>query len=381
MNNEEALKMLQVSAAKIDQSLLKGSSTESISKVAFRKMLRLVDEHGANGIKSVKMLPNWSEGATPRDLPSGFRMIFDINAAPVVPAAFPSQDMFAGTMAFRVPEAEMANSPLNTTGLEVHPSDIVRRIDDTIEVDNQLHDAYAGIFENKKRGEFDYVHEYWVVVRGVDPAQNSSFQGAVESHAGQTMSSLLADTATMRQKTFNAQRTARAQQVSNVLKNVGITITPETIVGSDGIIDNVSNALNDDKASTAVLYSNAVKMHNSTLSGMILNENMRLGPVLLRGNPNNVTRNGTLDVFPSTTGTTMPLWVAAQLGNALQFDNNSKMTTNNACVWSGAAEYHPLLARNAYRGRTQSWKRMESGAGFTSSVALNPVAVKLAAQK
>ena len=374
-STDEALKLLQASREKIDQSLLKGHG-DSISKTAYRKMLRLVDEHGPNGIKSVKMLPNWSEGETPRDLPSGYRMIFDINAAPVVKSAFPAQHMFAGTMAFRVPASQMSGSALTSTGLEVHASELVNQLNTALEVNEQLRDAYAGVFETKKRGEFDYVHEYWVVTRGVSPKDNAQLQVEIESHEGQSLRTLLSDTADLRQRTFGVQRTARAQQISNVCRAIGIKIEPNEIVNSKGLIDNVSIALNDgNDESTAVLYHDAVPVHSSTLSGMILNGSMRIGPELLRGDPNLVPRNTISDVFPSTTGTTMPTWSA---GDSLEFDKISKMNVNNACVWSSGSEYHPLLARNAYRGRTQAWQRMEQGAGFTTSLALTPVAVKLA---
>lgn len=403
-NEQQALQMLEHAAQKINQSLVT-QNRDAVSKITLRKMLRIVDRHGKDGIQQVQMLPNWAEGNTPHDLPSGYRMIFDASRARVVPAVYPVDNMYAGTMAVRIPNSMLggSESPLGSDGLNVHQSEIVQRINDHCSVDNSMQDAYTGIFEHKQRGDMDYMHTYWAVTRFVQPSINEPLRAEIAAHADQSLSSLLNDSGEMRDSLFNAQRVARAEKVSCLLNAVGVQLAAQDILENrDAFIDNVCFSLVDDEdnddesgatrsaGASASLYSDAVRVQNTTRAGFVLNENMRLGPVILRGEPNAVLSADVLDVMPSTTGLDVPQWYeATEAGRSARRALPSsmtertmqmKMSMNNPCVWSGAAEYHPLLSKQAFRARTSGFKMMEQRAGFllNKSINLTPVAVKIA---
>lgn len=386
-NADAARKALQNSAAKIDQKLVLANN-DSISHVAARKMLSIVDDHGPKGVVSVTMLPNWSEGATPRDLPSGYRMIFNVKEAAVVPSAYPMNLMYGGTMAVRVPNNVLSGSPLSPNGLMVHASELVQMIKGVnVDAEAGFDDAYVGLYEHTKRSVADIEHEYWMVTRYVNPALNAELSAEVEQHADNSMHTFLKKTADLRHKTFNVQRTERAKKISEALSLMGVRLTPEAILSArDSYVDSACYALNDSKVDAkgeAELYSDAVRLTSSNLSaGVVLSENMRLGPVLLRAQEGAIVRHNDTDVFQASTGFIAPLWRAASEAPALlKFTSSAQLSPNNAHVWSnGALQRHPLLAVNAFRPRNENWHKMEKMAGFEDSrrVEFTPVAVKIA---
>jgi hypothetical protein len=376
-----ALEFLRAAASKIDETPLKANN-DSLTSVAKCKIVRAIDEHGAGGVVAFKVYPNWTEGATPLEFPTGFKAVFDANKAQVVPAVISARTLYAGTMAYRVPSELLTGSKLSEDGVSVHPSEIVKSLKDAVSVSNKgLEDSGVGIFEHKKRGDSKYTHEYWVVARGVDVDANAQLETEIAKHAGQSYATMLAATAAHRQAAFVAQRAKRADQISEALGAVGIEHSGDKILKSGQYIDNVCNSLVDDpQRAQATLYSEVVALQEKTASnGVVLVENMRLGPVLLRSAGAAASKT---DAFPATTGIAVPLWVANLTAGALKFDNNSKKSSTNACTWdSTSAESHPLLATNAYRSRSApAWRQLEAEAGFSpsASIALIPIAVKLA---
>lgn len=390
MSEEEkkkARESLEKSAAKIDQTLVLDNN-DSISHLAARKMISIVDDHGEKGIVSVKMLPNWSEGATPRDLPSGFRMIFDVKSAPIVVNAYDTNLMYGGTMAVRIPAAQLPASMLKK---DVRPADVLSRVHSGVSVSNKngFDDAYVGIFEHTKRGVSDIERDYWAVTRYVDASLNHDFAAILDAHADKPMSEFLNASAKTRHDAFVKQRQARAAKISEALTAVGVNMSDEDILSSrDNYIDSACYAIDDSQMSSAnraVLYSDGVRLTNTALpSGVIISENMRLGPVILRANKNAlVAGQSKINVFPSSTGFTVPLWRAArEAPHMLKFNSAATVASHTWDAKSNDAETHPLLATNAYRARTEQWESLEAKAGFDSSrkIELTPVAVKISAK-
>lgn len=372
--------LLRTAASKVDSSLIRENG---LTQLAMRRIIRAIDAHGEGGVISMTMMPSWTEHASPVNFVTGYHMIFDANKAQVVPSIVDSNSMFAGTMAFRIPTALLEGSQLSEDGPLVHQSEIAKALNKNVPVTGSgVPDSYAGLFEHKTRGSNDFMREYWAVSRGVDPSLNAALEEQVEAHDGKPYSLMMSATKMLRYDTFKQQQNARAESISAILRSVGITKSADDILNENAYVENVFNMIGDGPSNTVSLHSDAVVIDSQTLkNGLLVTENMHLGPVLLRGDPS--AANGKLSVLPSSTGFTMPLYAAMQSETALLYDKKSKLSANNPCTWKAlnADEVHPLLATNVYRTRSNAaWKSLESRAGFLSkqTVELTPISVKLA---
>jgi len=356
-----------------------------LSIVAMDKMLRAIDEHGRDGVSSVMILGNWTEGASPKDFLTGFAMKFDTKVARVVSKVINARTLYAGTMAFKIPEEALVGSKLSTDGLKVHPSEILSALGSKVAVSSAgVEDSYAGIFEHKKRGEHETQNEYWAIARGVDTSANAELEKLIEAHEGKPYGDMLHASAAMRLDAFEKQRAKRAETLSNVLAAVGVKVSAAHIL--EHSVDNASNSLVDEGSSSATLYSDAFPINNRTRDdGIVVSENMRLGPTFLRGNSASasIPIDAKVSALPASTGLAMPMWMALKTEGFLQPDAKSTRSVTNACTWDATPsgnDFHPFLAKSAYRTRTAAWKKLESDAGFvaSNSIVLFPIAVKLA---
>lgn len=378
-NTDAATNLLRAAAAKIDESLLRENP---LTKNAKSRIIRGIDGHGEDGVVSMKMMPSWSENSSPVNFVTGFRMIFDASRATVVPSVINANSLYAGTMAYRVPASLLQGSQLSEDGPLVHRSQIAKVLNANVAVSGAgISDSYAGLFEHTSRGPNEYTHEYWAIARGVEPQLNTQLSEQIDAHDGKSYSSMMKSTALLRVETFEKQQFARAEKISAVLRSVGIEASASDIMNGQ-YVENVFNTIVDGPTKNqASLHSDAVTVDSHTLAnGLLVTENMHLGPILLRGNASSAA--GQLSVLPSSTGFTMPLYAAMRSAGALSYDKKSKISANNPCTWESASEseMHPLLATNAYRTRTAVWKGLEERAGFiaANTIALNPIAVKLA---
>ena len=357
-----------------------------------RKLLRLVYEHGDEGISKVLVAGNYDDGASPAQLPSGFKMIFDATKAPVVYEAFPMANMYAGTMALKLSAADLQGSPFLSTGPVLRVNELVQTLADAAncEPSQSLADGYVGIFSHESRQNQDYEHEYYAVVRDVKSQLNEEV-GKIfsDSSSGKTLQDTLRATRNERGKALKAQRADRAQKISNALAAYKINISADTIMqNTDGnLVDNVSNTiLTDDACKTAVLFSDVVPLHDETLdAGLVLTDTMRLGPTILRGEALGRGEIAVQDVaaFPSTVPTQTSTWsaVAGSLPAAARLDHKSeKNAPNSPYTWSGTHAKHPILARELYiSSASKEWLALQKEHGFdeNKSKQLRPLAVKL----
>ena len=392
---------LKRSVHKIDLVHAKNGGVVVHTKMC-RKFLRLMHEHGEHGIKSIQVLPNFDNGAAPQQLPSGYRMIFDASKAPVIAEAYPTEALYAGTMAFRVPASELAASPLTTeSGPTATVSELVSTLaaaNNTLaEANSALADSYTGLFSVESCKNEDYEHEYWVVSRSVNPTLNEQFGEAVartDRDESVTLLNLLEDTEQLRHQTHREQRTQRAAQLSAVLAAYHIDVSVERILTSTRhpLVDNTFNMLEADENGTdAALFCNAVPLYDSTLSGgVLLTNTMRLGPRILQGESLGRGEVGVaaLDAFPSSVPTIVSPWKLSINGNVesmpgvIKLDAKCKRSApNSPYTWNNSTrESHALLAKNLYhRINSPEWMAYQAAAGFDAkcSTTLRPLAVKM----
>lgn len=381
---DKARKSLERSAAKISQKHVTANGS-SISHIAAQKMLSLVEQHGEKGVQSVEMLPNWSEGATPRELPSGFRLIFDVNSSPVVSSAYDTSKMSGGTMAVHLTGSALRDSPMSEAGLSVMPSDLVKSLGAGVTIDTAggFDDAYVGIFEHKERSDEDFMHHYYAIARFVEPELNRNFAQELSnaSESKTSMRAFLDESGATRTQMFEAQRKARAEKVSQALRAVGVNLSVAKIL--DASNDAVCYSLHhfSDSKDRAALYSNAVHLsHDKLARGVAVSGSMRLGPVIMRGDKNSIVNGDAHSYIPATTGNSVPIWRAArEAQHTLKFRKNKNGLVNTAHTWDSSVKLHPLLASNSFRPHSNVWK-MAKAANFSpqQSIEVTPVAVKIA---
>lgn len=383
-DKQKATELLKAAAEKIDQSLVPKNAKMTVTTC--RKMLRLVDAHGSDGVKKVTMLPNWSEGNSASDLPSGYRMIFDVTKAKVLPEAYPTELLYAGTMAFKISPSLLDGSMISSSKVVVSPSELLTSLQNTVDlIDNNspLEDAYAGIFSVQSTTDDGYVDTYWAVTRNVDTAANRAFTDAVHLNAGKSVAAMLNSTSSIRRQLSTIQREHRANTLSQVLDSAGISVSPESILSSQSTIDTTSHSIVMAKNnSTATLFNDAVNVRPATVSqGMVLNENMRLGPLVLTSSSKSAAHvPSALTVLPSSTGLAAPLWIAK---NHAKFDSKTTMSSSNAYVWdSDSIANHTLVSSSAFRKRGEVLDKMINRAGFSveKTCTLRPIAAKIASQ-
>lgn len=392
---------LERAVQKIDLSAVAAVPDVVVNKKTCRKLLRLIYEHGASGVKKVNVLANFDNGSAPEQLPSGYSMAFDASRAPVVAEAFPIETLFAGVSAYRVPTSELAASPLATTGPTVHSSELVRLLADApCTPSKALPDGYVGLFSHETRQNQDYEHDYFVVARDVQPSLNVAFGDILASAHGDegvTLQQVLREGNSERFKALKAQRVARAEKLAALLGAYHIRVDAESILsgasssasvsGQRDFTDNCFNSiLTDDSCKTAVLFCNAVPLNDETLSsGLLLTHTQRLGPTLLSGQPRG---HGEVDVdsigaFPSTMPCVVSAWAAAAsvLPATVRLDEKCvKNAPNSPYTWTSAHERHPMLARNLYASNTsRQWIEYQTSSGFSAerSTQLRPLAVHL----
>jgi len=377
---------------------MKKIDTTLAGNVSCRKLLRLVYEHGEHGVKSVNVLANFDNGAAPDQLPSGFKMLFDASRTCLVAEALPMETMYAGSMAVRIPTSELSASPLIAIdGPTVHASELVSALNAASGVtpSDALADSFAGLFTNERRTATGYENDYWVGVRSVDPKLNEELartMDAADREPSRTLAAVMSDTKLVRSQAHKAQRLARAGQLSAILSAYHIKMTAEQILSSPTLVDNTLNTLlvDDVDSSSAVnvaLYSNAVPMHDSTLSnGLLLNDTLRLGPTLLRGEApvRGKVSVEAVNAFPSSVPTHVSPWLAQQSALPASFKLDARCTRsspNSPYTWSDARrQTHALLAHGLYKpSTTPEWQSYQTKAGFDAraSLTLRPLAVKL----
>lgn len=388
--DEAALKSLRESAKVIDVTQLhKG---DELSKVAFQKLLLAVNAHGTGAVLALIVMPNWTEGETPRDLPTGFHMVVNADKARVIPEVLNAAKMYGGTMAFEIPSEALVGSKLSETGLNsCAPSQLVADVEKAVTIDSatNMPDAYTGIFKTEARGEDGVVHKYWAVSRGVDTTLNAEFAAAVDASAdaNETLAQLLTKTEAIRDTAFKAQRTARAQHIVSALKAAGITsidvdaVLHTSLDGERNYVHSVSNMISQKAGSSSVTITSDVISTTGKYveaNGVVFNGGARVGPVIMRQKAN---AKATIDHLPATAGIAFPLWTAlnGSQRNVFQFDSRSQISPANPWTWANASSENPLLAKNSFRRRTAEWSRMETAAGFDERLAtpLTPIAVKL----
>lgn len=372
-NAEKASELLKLAGAKIDQSGVRND----VSKTTLQKLLRIIDKHGAANIKTVKLHSNWNEGASPKELPSGYAMVFDLKGAQVVASAFPVDVMYAGTMAYRVDAADLAASGavLHTTGLSTHQKELVNAVDARVQVNTALPDGFTGIYDAERRGTDGIEHTYYAVTRSVQPALNKPFADALAEYDGKRMAAFVENTRSLRHDVFMAQRKARAEQIATALAAVGVrSVSAEKVLAT--AIDTPFNTFSDsDDEQTATLFSDVVCLPNVQQGAIVIGESMHLGPLVLRTTDNKAM--SAVRTFPSSTGMNAGTWRATE-APARTFA--SQRSVNNPHTWQGGAAHHPALYANAFRPRDAAFRAAEQAAAF-DALELKPLAVKLCAHK
>jgi len=366
-----------------------------------RKLLRLMHNHGEDAIKSVEIMPNFDDGAAPHRLPSGYRMLFDASKSPVIAEAYPLESMYAGTMAFRIPQSELSSSPLSVDGPKVTTLELAKLLEGvqkSLSVSGSvMPDSYTGLFSHERlNNDEDYEQEYWLVTRSVKAKFNQPLATAITSVDRDpkiTLKQMLSDTEQIRHETYSAQRQERAKKVSAALSAFHIDISADRILESNRtppVIDNVFNALEEDASSNgnAALYCNSVPLFDENLSnGIVVTNTMRVGPIIMQGTPLGRGENvaiSDIDAFPSSIPMNVSPWKLNKVNSSYLDAKCKRGVSNSPFTWKAGSSFtdsHPILSKNLYHKiSSEGWQAFQKKAGFETSrsITLRSLAVNLA---
>ncbi len=394
---------------------------DSLPKSANEKCEKIIEVYGTDFIEWI-WAPNASDNQ-PLNPPSGFSMVVK-STSPVIASAFHPEKMFYGTAAFCLDGITFADgSPITEEHLiqkrdefkrninsfvPEQSGDVIRMSDfdegtkcDKKQWKEQLgkSGAYAGIFSSIDRGNRRYTTKYWLVVQsGYAPISEDLYRNMEDTGKETTWKNFfLSNPNTLyvhecvrrnRNRLLYKLAQALALDVDRVAKNDLQSIPSRKVHRIlEPTIETISHTVVMNQEHQMVYHNNTVNPESVPSQGTLFNESPLLGPVLLKGPPQNGKPFGlswcaskdSRGTFPCCTGRQKKLSTSVYSSNGI--DAKPVEEDLSLFVWEHESESpNTRLSEGVYRSRDVDFKKIETELGYNhvwGEVQMRPLIVKI----